>query len=143
MTKSALANRLLLLLIFLPTIFIILFGYQQLSPIHVLDIKRVTILTPVSEAGKSITYEFEYCQYRDIRPVVYRQLVPSNPNNIVTFPAVLGVVRSGCHTNSIVLPLPVGIQPGHYHLTGIITYGVTSLRTVEYHYTSENTFEVK
>lgn len=143
MTKSALANRLLLLLIFIPVILILLFGYQQLAPVHVLDIKRVTVLTPVSQGGKSITYEFEYCQYKDIRPVVYRQLVPANPNNIVTLPAVLGVVRAGCHTNSIVLPLPAGIQPGTYHIIGIITYGVTSLRTVEYHYITNNTFEVK
>lgn len=141
--KSKAFNWLLVSLLVLPTILILVFGYQQLVPVKVIDIQKVTIVNTEAKAGDPLTYKFTYCQTSKLPPVVYRKLVPEDPNNIITIPAVLGVVREGCHTNSIVLPLPIGTKPGKYYLEGILVYNINNFRTAQYAYRTDNTIEIK
>ncbi len=143
MNKSNAVNRILLLFLALPAALLLVFAYQQLAPVHPIEIHRVRIITTEAKAGDPLTYEFEYCQTSKTAPVVYRKLVPENLNNIITIPAVLGVVREGCHTNSIVLPLPMGMQPGKYRLEGVLVFSINNFRTAQFTYTTENTVTIK
>jgi hypothetical protein len=143
MTKSDAFNRILLVLLALPVLLILVIAYQQLSPVMPVVIESVTIVTPEATPGGSIRYAFKYCQSATNSPVVYRQLIPEDLNNTITIPAVLGVVRPGCHTNSIVLAIPVGVHPGNYRLRGTVVYAVNSFRSVTITYNSTNTVAIK
>jgi hypothetical protein len=130
-------------ILFVMAIVIAVFAYKIVSPENPLTIGKVIIITPETTSGSSMKYQFSYCQTTKTTPIVYRQLVPSDPNNIVTIPATLGVIRQGCHTNTIILQVPVGVTPGDYQLKGTIVYPLNSFRSFNTQYVSANTVHIK
>jgi hypothetical protein len=79
-------------------------------------------------AGQALVYEIDYCKYTTAQAAVARTL--AGPVNY-PLPASTNNVPPGCRTaisrNTII---PVGVQPGTYHLELQATYRVNPLRSI-------------
>ncbi len=141
--KPNLISKIMSTLLVLMAAVVFYFAYLLLWPQTPFRVKGTTILTPtVSMHDGTVKYTLSYCKYTDNIATVYRQLVPTSTLGApYGFPAIEGIAKPGCHTQTILLPLPTGVQPGIYYIHGDLNYPINAIRSVHVYYDTP-TFEV-
>lgn len=103
--------------------------YQQYAPLKVIDIHSpLKVKESVVKPGGEIIYIGDYCLYHQYPAMVYRTLVN---NTSLPLPIVNTVGQLGCHTAEVQVPIPLGAEPGLYHLQGLVSYRVSPTRSID------------
>jgi hypothetical protein len=99
----------------------------------------------VQSVQGNLTYQISFCKYSDVPSTITRAIVGVGKTDF-SYPgqATASVTKPGCHTATIVIPLPPGTKPGTYRLTTAATFTIHSapLRLVTVRDTS-NVFMLK
>jgi hypothetical protein len=127
-------NRIVFAVLLLPALFLIYVAYILLGPINPLTINKVTVETPTVDTKGVLMYRFDYCKHVKEDATVFRQFVPSNGGDPITFPSVLSIARNGCASTVVPLAVLPGTKPGKYRLKGHLIYQINGLRTVSVDY---------
>lgn len=97
------------------------------------------IKTPIVEVGGYVVYEVRACKYFDIAGFITRSFEDG-----ALYPAISssGNVKKGCAKSEVSVAIPNYIPPGVYHINLDASYQVNPIRTIIYHFKTED-FRVK
>lgn len=117
-------------------IILVLGTYWLLYPYKIIEVKKIpaTVITKTVKVGDMLSYEVDYCKYKQIPAEVTIEWVD---DIMWTEPSFITNNPSGCfqsHPNHKVPVLPAGA----YHMHVIYKYQPNPIRTMYYEYDTES-----
>lgn len=129
--KSKLGRLLFVLIIILNVVNIGFWGIL-IYPFKVIEVKSVTILTPVVERGGFVRWESEFCKYHDAAGLVQRKLVNHFEYTLAT--EVTNRRNVGCYKITGSAPIPDFVEEGQYRVSNDIKHTLFGIRDVYTHW---------
>lgn len=119
------------------TLFYILFWPVQVIKPNTIPYK---VLTPIVKVGGDLVYQVDACKFIDSKATVYRSFVDGQ-----RYPALISFnnIRKGCGITNVKIPVPNFVIPGKYHLELDIEYRINALKSVTYHFRTEEFYIIE